>query len=293
MSRCDSDIAVELRDVSVRLGSHLALDSVNLTVPVHDFLAVIGPNGGGKTTLLRVMLGIVRPDRGTVRVFGCPPEQVRGRVAYVPQFALFDLDFPIRVRDVVQMGQLRPERLLYPWVARDRRPAMAALERVGLAELAPRLVGGLSGGHEILVLDEPTASLDVQSADSFYKLLADLAEQMTVVITSHDIGSVSTHVKDMACINSRLYSHALGELTPARVAEIYGCPIELIAHGVPHRVLSPHDAPPGAHQHDAGHGAHQHDAGHGADQHDAGHEAHGHQAAPEPHGPHDHAGGRD
>ncbi|MGD8394876.1 MAG: ABC transporter ATP-binding protein, partial [Candidatus Eiseniibacteriota bacterium] len=224
--------------MDVSLGGHRVLDAVDLEVPVHDFLAVIGPNGGGKTTLLRVILGLLRPDRGRVRVLGRAPEAVRGRIAYVPQYAEFDREFPIRVVDVVRMGRLRRHRLMRPGCREDERVALEAMERVGIAGLAGRWVRRLSGGQlqrvliaralavraELLVLDEPTASLDIQSADAFYGLLAELSRQMTVVLTSHDIGSVSTHVRDMACLNGRLFSHALGELTPARVAEIYGCP---------------------------------------------------------------------
>lgn len=256
--------AVDLSHVDVRLGGTLALEDVTLQVPHRDFLALIGPNGGGKTTLLRVIMGLVRPARGRVRVLGAAPDAVRGRVAYVPQYARFDLGFPIRVIDVVQMGRLRGRHLVPGLRAADRRIAAAALERLGIAGLARRMVGELSGGQlqrvliaralavraEILILDEPTASLDVQSAAAFYDLLAGLAEQMTVILTSHDVGEVAAQVRDVACLNRRLHAHGLEELTPAKLAEAYGCPIELVAHGVPHRVLSPHTpadaaAPPG------------------------------------------------
>ncbi len=250
-----SEFAIELRDVHLSLGGHPVLEAVDLTVKAEDFLAIIGPNGGGKTSLLKLIMGLLRPDQGTVLVLGKAPAAARGRIAYVPQFASFDPAFPIRVIDVVRMGRLRGHQLLRPPSVTDQQLAMQALERLSIADLAPTPIGSLSGGQlqrvliaralavraEILILDEPTASLDVQGASSFYETLAELAQKMAVVLTSHDIGGVSPHVRDIACLNRRLYSHALEELTPGKLAEIYDCPIELVAHGMPHRVLHPHD----------------------------------------------------
>jgi zinc transport system ATP-binding protein len=248
------DAVVELDDVWVTLGREQVLQGIELRVARGEFVAVIGPNGGGKTTLLRVLLGLVRPERGTVRVLGAAPETVRGRVAYVPQVARFDLDFPIRVIDMVSAGRLRRRALLRPLAPDDRRRALARLRQLEIDDLAERPVGSLSGGQlqraliaraltvdpELLVLDEPTASLDVQSADDFYGLLEGLLDDMTVVLSSHDVTGVSSRVGSIACLNRRLYFHPTSELTPDVLAEVYGCPVELLAHGVPHRVLREH-----------------------------------------------------
>lgn len=247
-----SSIAVELRGVSVVLGRQLVLDDIHMRVPAGDYVALIGPNGGGKTTLLRVILGLIQPQSGEVRVLGVTPEEARGRVSYVPQYARFDLGFPIRVVDVVQSGQLGAQGLRRN---EARAKALRVLEQLEIGDLAGQAIGALSGGQlqrvliaralavepEVLVLDEPTASLDVQSADAFYELLRRLSERMTVLLTSHDVTGISTRVKSIACLNRRLFFHPSGEVTSEMLAEVYGCDVDLVAHGVPHRVLREHD----------------------------------------------------
>jgi zinc transport system ATP-binding protein len=247
--------AIELSSVTVTLGHNRVLDDVSFAVPRGEYLALIGPNGGGKTTLLRVLLGLVRPQEGTVRVLGSDPDEARGRVGYVPQHARFDLGFPIRVVDVVHMGRLR-DRPRPSWMNGEaRRKVIEILEQLEIADLAERPIGKLSGGQlqrvliaralavkpELLILDEPTASLDVQSAEAFYDLIQELARRMTVVIASHDVTGVSSRVGSIACLNRRLFFHPGGELPASALAEVYGCPVELLAHGVPHRVLGHHD----------------------------------------------------
>lgn len=247
-----SGFAVELHNVSVTLGRQRVLDDVDMRVPVGDYVALIGPNGGGKTTLLRVILGLLRPESGEVRVLDRSPEEARGRVSYVPQHVRFDLTFPIRVADVVQSGQLGTRRRE---LGAGKREALAILEQLEIADLAEHPIGALSGGQlqrvliaralavepKVLILDEPTASLDVQSADAFYELLQRLSERMTVLLTSHDVTGISTRVKSIACLNRRLFFHPSGEVTSEMLAEVYGCDVDLVAHGVPHRVLREHD----------------------------------------------------
>jgi zinc transport system ATP-binding protein len=251
-----SEPVVELRDVWLTLGRQLVLRGVDLSVPRGESIAVIGPNGGGKTTLLRLLVGLLRPDRGFVRVLGRDPEAARGLVGYVPQRVRFDMDFPIRVIDVVAMGRLRRAGLLTRLSAADEQVARDALEQLEIAHLAERRVGSLSGGQlqrvliaravavepQLLLLDEPTASLDVHSAAAFYELLNRLARRMTVMISTHDVTGIAARVGGIACLNRELFFHPAGELSAARVAEVYGCPVELIGHGVPHRVLGEHGA---------------------------------------------------
>jgi len=244
--------SIELHDVWLSFGRETVLEAIDLNLPRGEFMALIGPNGGGKTTLLRVILGLLRPDSGEVRVLGKRPDQARGRVGYVPQHARFDTTFPIRVIDVVRMG-VQPKRCAHKRA--QLAAALAALERLESADFANNLIGELSGGQlqrvliaraiamepEVLILDEPTASLDVRSAEAFYDMLRTLAEEMTVVLSSHDVLGVSSRVDSIACINRRLYYHAANELTAETLANVYGCPVELVAHGVPHRVLGEHD----------------------------------------------------
>ena len=198
-----------------------------------------------------MLLGLVEPWRG--RVVNHLPRR-RGALGYVPQFAAFDRHFPIRVREVVEMGRLglrRPPRRL---TAGDRAAARNALERMGLAALAERHIGDLSGGQlqrtliaraiagepEVLLLDEPLASVDAELRGTLVETLEALHRELTLVVVTHDLTPFAPAVRQIACINHRLHYHPEGKLTAGMLEEVYGCPVELIAHGVPHRVLAPH-----------------------------------------------------
>jgi zinc transport system ATP-binding protein len=249
-----SEPVIVLDDVSLALRGVPVLANVSLELEADDYLAILGPNGGGKTMLLRVILGLVRPDSGRVRVLGGPPERARGDVGYVPQHVRFDLDFPIRVMDVVRMGRLGARGPFRRFRAEDDAAALAALERVDLAELAARPIGALSGGQRqrvliaralamdprILLMDEPMASLDERIGRNLWDLLEDLSHQMAVVLVSHDIGAISHYVRSVACLNVSLHGHPAKEISPEALEAAYGCPVELLAHGHPHRVLAPH-----------------------------------------------------
>jgi zinc transport system ATP-binding protein len=245
---------VELEHVTVSLRDARVLEDVSLRVEPNDYLAILGPNGGGKTTLLKVILGLLEPDSGAVRVFGRAPRKMRGRVGYVPQQARFDLDFPIRVRDVVLMGRLASLRF-GRFGAADRSAALDALARVEMQDLADRPVGALSGGQlqrvliaralaqrpELLLLDEPTASLDERIGRNIWELFEELSQEMAVIIISHDIGAISQSVRSVACLNRALHTHPSKELTSEMLEAAYGCPVDLLAHGHPHRVLQEHE----------------------------------------------------
>jgi zinc transport system ATP-binding protein len=246
--------AVELEGVCFSFRGVAVLEDVSLTIGPGDYLALLGPNGGGKTTLLRLVLGLLRPDRGRVRVFGEDPVRARGRVGYVPQHPRFDLDFPIRVLDVVLMGRLARRGPFRRFQEEDRAIARGALERVEMAALADRAIGSLSVGElqrvliaralalqpSLLLLDEPTASLDERVGRSVWELFEELSGEMAVVLVSHDIGAISRYVHGVACLNRRLHAHPSKELTAEILEATYGCPVELLAHGHPHRVLSSH-----------------------------------------------------
>jgi zinc transport system ATP-binding protein len=247
---------VELEGVDLGFRGTLLLEGVSLTLERGEYLAILGPNGSGKSTLLKVILGLLEPDRGSVRVFGESPARSRGEIGYVPQHFRFDLDFPIRVLDVVLMGRLARRGLLRRFSAEDRSIARAMLEKVEILHLAERQVGRLSGGElqrvliaralavepRLLLLDEPTASLDERIGRSLWELLDGLSREMTVVLVSHDIGAISQYVRSVACLNRRLYYHPSGELSQEILEATYGCPVDLLAHGHPHRVLGRHSA---------------------------------------------------
>lgn len=230
------------------------LEDITLRVYEHDFLGLIGPNGGGKTTLIKVLLGLITPRKGKVRVMGMPPRKGRRYLGYVPQVVDFDRDFPVRVWDVVQMGRLGKRRLLRPYNEEDNAVVTEALSQVEMLRFKDRPIGALSGGQrqrvyiaralaaqpKILLLDEPTASVDPQVTTSIYELLKSLNDHMTIVMVSHDVGAISSYVKTVGCLNRHLFYHEDDHLSPETLELAYQCPIDLIAHGVPHRVLAEH-----------------------------------------------------
>jgi zinc transport system ATP-binding protein len=244
---------VELERCTVRLGGHTVLDQVDLHVEAGDYLAVVGPNGGGKTTLLRALLGLVRPSAGTLRVLGGAPAGARGRVGYVPQFARFEREFPLRVRDAVRLGMAG--RTLFRRRHHENIAAEGALQRVGMAELAGAAIGQLSGGQlqrvliaralvlqpRLLLLDEPTASLDAQGSEGFYRLLDELSQTCTVILVSHDIGSITAHARRVALVNRHLYCAPARSVTVDLIEKVYCCPLDLQTHLARHAHAHAHD----------------------------------------------------
>ncbi len=246
---------IEIRDLWFFFNGQAVLKEVNLTVYQKDFLAVIGPNGGGKTTLLKLMLGLLEVDRGSIRVFGKPPRQSAHRIGYVPQNIGYNKSFPISVLDVVLMGRLRSGRGRHQLSKDDRSIALKALEQVEMWEHQNSHIIELSGGQqqrvfiaralvaepEILFLDEPASSVDTKGQTDLYALLKDLNETVTIVMASHDLMVLSSHIKSVACVNQNVQFHGSGEITGEMLEMAYHCPVELIAHGLPHRVLGTHE----------------------------------------------------
>jgi len=251
--------AIEVRDLWLSFGGWNVLEAIDLTVKQGEFLGLIGPNGAGKTVLLRVLLGLIKPDRGSVRVLGKSPRTARGNVAYVPQHAAFDRLFPIHVLDVALMGRLGRSRLLRPYTADDRQKARQALDTVGIADLEHRQIGELSGGQlqrvliaralavnsRVLLLDEPTANLDSTVAGHLYELLGELAGELTIVLVDHDIGVMSRHVQSVGCLNRRLHHHHGAHPSQEMLEQAYGYPVDVVVHdhdhGHAHRILDSHD----------------------------------------------------
>lgn len=247
---------IEIKDLSVYYKNNTAIEKVNLDVYRGEFLGIIGPNGGGKTTLIKAMLGLVEKSSGSVKVLGKNTGKAHSAIGYVPQFSIVDRSFPISVTEAVLSARLKSG--LHPFryfKEKDRKFALQYLSRVNMTELKDRQVSELSGGEfqrlliaralatdpEILVLDEPTASVDPASRNTIYSLLDELNnEGMTIIMVTHDLLAISSSVGRMACLNRRLAYHGEPKLTEEVCNEMYGCPIDLIAHGVPHRVLGEH-----------------------------------------------------
>jgi zinc transport system ATP-binding protein len=233
---------VEIVNLHFSYNGHPVLEGVNLTIGQRDFVMVVGPNGGGKTTLLRLILGLLRPTSGQVRVFGRAPQEVCQRIGYMPQHARTDPGFPVTVMDVVLMGRLRGRRI-GPFVRADRLAAREALRQVEIEDLHDRPFAELSGGQrqrtliaralaaqpELLLLDEPTASLDLAIEHELYGLLKRLNERLTILMVSHDLGFVSQVVKTVVCVKGQCAIHPTSELTGDLVSEIYG-DVRMVRH---------------------------------------------------------------
>ncbi|MBW2017985.1 MAG: ABC transporter ATP-binding protein [Deltaproteobacteria bacterium] len=235
---------IEMEEVSFSYDGHLVLEEVYLRVYEKDFLCIVGPNAGGKTTLLKLILGLLRPSRGSVRVFGQAPVKARARIGYMPQHASLDPLFPVSVMDVVLMGRLGNRDNFGFFGKRDRSAAREALEQVELSEVRNRSFSDLSGGQqqrvliaralvsdpEILLLDEPTSSVDAAIETELYELLNRLNEKMTIVLVTHDLGFVSHYVKGVACVNRRVVVHPTSEITGEMINEMYGCNMHMVRH---------------------------------------------------------------
>ncbi|MCG8685584.1 MAG: ABC transporter ATP-binding protein, partial [Desulfobacterales bacterium] len=248
---------VDIKNLDFSYSGEAILEAVNLNVREQDFLAIIGPNGGGKTTLLKLILGLLTPSGGSILVNGKSPGKAASCIGYVPQNVHMNQSFPISVLDVVLMGSFDPKNRFRRNKAQDRKTALETLDRLEMASFADKKIGQLSGGQrqrvliaralvsqpKMLLLDEPTASIDTKGQSEFYQLLAALNKEITILVVSHDLLVVSRYVKAVACVNRRLHYHDQAEITGEMLETMYSCtveeecPVELVAHGLPHRVL--------------------------------------------------------
>ena len=235
---------VEVSQVDFAYDGPRVLEDISLTVQEGDFLGVVGPNGSGKTTLLKIILGLLHPLKGRVRVFGQTPERARHLVSYVPQHADLDASFPISVTDVVLIGRLGKAPVLGRYGKRDRQAAEEAMREAEIEALRHRRFGTLSGGQkqrvlmaralagkpELLLLDEPTASIDGRVEQGIYELLKKLNEKVTIILVSHDLGFISTYVNHVACVNRRLVCNPTRYITGDVIEACYGGPVHMLKH---------------------------------------------------------------
>jgi len=247
--------AVKLENVCVSYNDgNPILEEVDLTIYENDFISIIGPNGGGKTTLLKVIVGLIKPKKGLVRIFEKKPEKVRNLIGYVPQHSTYEHDFPVSVMEVVLMGRLGKAGFFKRFNQEDRKKVRQVLNKVEMVDFKDKHIGSLSLGQQqrvliaralvtepkLLLLDEPTASVDSPMQTEFYELMVKLKKEMAIIIVSHDLSAVSTYVEKIACLNLKLYYHNSKELPAEELEAAYHCPIEMIAHGIPHRILKEH-----------------------------------------------------
>jgi len=245
---------VEINDVSAGYSDDVILQDINLKIADKDFLGVIGPNGGGKTTLVKVILGLIKPMKGEVITHPKNKLQDKHFIGYLPQVIRTDQKFPISVQDVVLSGLAEKNRLIKKYSKNDKAEVTNMLERMGIGNLAKKNIGELSGGQlqrvflsraivgnpQLLILDEPSTYVDNKFEHDLYNILQELNEKMAIMMVSHDLGTISYHVKTIACVNRHLHYHKSNQISQEQL-EAYNCPIQIIAHGhIPHTILKEH-----------------------------------------------------
>lgn len=237
-----SDHEIILDNVSFAYKQRNILEDVNLQICRGEFASIVGPNGGGKTTLLKLILGLIKPDTGKIRVLGKMPDQARQQVGYMPQYAHLDMDFPATVMDVVLMGRLSKTTLWFS--KKDRVEALTAIDEVGMTTAVDTGFNELSGGQkqriliaralcsrpEVLLLDEPTANVDVQAEENLLSILQKLNLKMTILLVSHDLGFVSKYVKSVICVNRRVVIHPTTLVNGALIKDIYHGDLKMVRH---------------------------------------------------------------
>ncbi|MCP4718820.1 MAG: ABC transporter ATP-binding protein [Desulfobacteraceae bacterium] len=237
-----TDPVITFENISFSYHKRKILEDVNLTVKEGEFASIVGPNGGGKTTLLKLMLGLIKPDTGKVRIFGKSPEQAREKIGYMPQYAHLDMNFPATVLDVVLMGRLAQKKL---WFSKqDRQKAAIAIDEVDMASYINTGFSELSGGQKqrvliaralcsnpsILLLDEPTANVDHETEVNLFSILQKLNNDMTILLVSHDLGFVSKYVKSVICVNRLVVIHPTTLLDGAMIKDIYHGDLKMVRH---------------------------------------------------------------
>lgn len=241
---------ISIQNVSFGYDDRLILEGINLNIFPKDFILVIGPNGGGKTTLIKLILGIIKPWEGTIQF----DPSIATRLGYVPQFSNFNKNFPISVFDFVLMGRSHGHNYLKRYGREDKMATEAILKRMDLYELRQKEMNTLSGGQVqraliaralvsdplVLFLDEPTTSIDFTSKISLLEFLQDINRKMAIMVITHDPTPFAATYKHIACMNRELYYHSQNELDLNTLEKVYGCPVELLGHGIPHTFLHRH-----------------------------------------------------
>ncbi len=246
---------VEIKSVFAGYNDEIILKDVSLDIFDDDFVGVIGPNGGGKTTLLNVILGLLKPLKGSVKFCDDLRTDRNNKIGYLPQQNKIDRKFPITVKDVVLSGLIYKSGFLCRHSKADKLNADNTLERIGICNIKNSPIGELSGGQmqkvllaraivsspRLLILDEPSTFVDNQFEGELYEILNELNKEMAIIIVTHDVGTISSHVKTIACVNRSLHYHKSNKISEEQLA-LYDCPIKLITHGeVPHTVLKKHN----------------------------------------------------
>ncbi len=245
---------IEVKNVTAGYGDAIILRNINLEIVANDFLGIIGPNGGGKTTLLKLLLGQIAPISGKV-INNLRTDGSRGTIGYLPQVHSIDKTFPITVLDVVLSGLMGQKKMNIRFSKEEVEKAENLLHKTNTYGYRNKTIDELSGGQlqrvflsralisdpQLLILDEPNTFVDSQFEKELYSLLEEMNEKMAIVMVSHDLGTITSYVKTIACVNRNLNYHNSNIISNEQLA-VYDCPIQLISHGpIPHTVLKAHN----------------------------------------------------
>lgn len=240
---------INIQNLSVGYENETVLENVSISINNTDFIGVIGPNGGGKTTLIKAVLGLIPVWGGNIEM-----NINHSEIGYLPQFNPFDKQFPISVQEVVLSGLLGRKKLLKRYHENDKQHAECLMARAGVIDLKDKAIGELSGGQmqrtllcralinkpKLLILDEPSTFVDSQFEGELFDWLKELNQEIAILMVSHDIGTISSHIKTIACVNRNLHYHESNKISAEQLMH-YNCPIQIITHGeVPHQVLAKH-----------------------------------------------------
>lgn len=238
---------IEIKDLNFAYNDQNILEKINLVIEECDYIGIVGPNGGGKTTLLKLISGLLKPKSGSIKVLGMEPEKVKSKIGYVPQFGQMEKDFPIKASDVVAMGNFN-SKSFFPWKKKNEVDKVKnVMEKLEIFKLKDQLFDELSGGQkqrcliaraliskpEIILLDEPTASVDSSVEKDIFELLKEINKDKTIILVSHDIGFISSYVNKIACINKSLECHNANEVViddSHTIKNAYSNEVDIIKH---------------------------------------------------------------
>jgi zinc transport system ATP-binding protein len=240
----EKEIVVSFQNVNFSYDSVPVLEDVSFTIYEKSFVSIVGPNAGGKTTLLKLMLGLLEPSRGTIEIFKLPPDRACSLIGYMPQHVQFDPNFPVTVLDVVLMGRLGNGTRFGPYRKKDRAICLEALRRLEMHDAWKHPFGALSGGQrqrvliaralatepQLLLLDEPTSNVDMAVETELFELLNTLGKTITVIVVSHDLGFVSQYVQRVVCVNRKVAVHPTTAVTGEMISDLYGATVRMVQH---------------------------------------------------------------
>lgn len=244
MTDASGDVVIDIDNVSFNYGVVSVLENISLKIHEDEFIGIIGPNASGKSTLLKLILGLLKPDQGSIAISNQKCQHTKHHIGYVPQHVDFPRDFPVTVEEVVLMGHVTTSSLFFKFSKSEIASAKKAMQTLEIENIAKRQIGTLSGGQlqrvliaralvcqpNILILDEPTSNVDMRVEEDIFALLKNYSEHMTIIVVSHDIAFISGYVDRVACLNHTLVCHDTESISGKMIEELYDAPVKMIHH---------------------------------------------------------------